>query len=334
MSKISILNYNPINYGKSKTLLVYSFIVFLFFAAVQAIFMGYGFRPDEWKAVDYFSQAIFNDNYKQEYELYIRFLIGSACLIMVMVLYKLKLISTNVLIFAFVWPMTPFLFSKIYWEFFIFPFALISVNKRVNFDIFVSAMLLLLLAVTGEQNIAVLIVFRLMLIAVKLGLGWIVPCGYLLLCFAVSFLMDVGVMSGLPVVGGWFARFDWTRTIANPEYSIFETLIVFFTSMHYFTMHSFYWGIDFVFSLIVILTLFLYRKDKKEIQNNILYASIILSIVIGTSMVTYAFQNARYYYFFIAVIPLFVKVGAAYPLSFIGFAHVGLKLIEVQVFSS
>ena len=52
----------------------------------------------------------------------IKLLILSLSIFIVCTLYSINLIERRTLYFALIWPLTIFLFSKLYWEFYVYPF--------------------------------------------------------------------------------------------------------------------------------------------------------------------------------------------------------------------
>ena len=117
-------------------------------------------RPDEYKAIDVFTKALIGQCPGMGTEIFIRLVLASFNLLLVLVLHHLGLITRHVAVFCLIWPMTLFLFSKIYWEFFVFPLCLIRYDLRPRSEALLIAVLVALSWVTGEGIVIVLALFR------------------------------------------------------------------------------------------------------------------------------------------------------------------------------
>lgn len=314
--------------------LVFGSIAFTIVFVLQAYFFDSRHRPDEWKALDAFGQFLTKGELSQGNEITIRIALATVCVFIISLLRIAKLIDRKTLVIALIWPLVPFLFSKIYWEFYVFPLALIRLDRSVWFDAFVLIFLIIIFLVTKESNLILLSVFRGILMAQKSGLKILAPI--LLITFA--FLIDISFQSGvaqrIPLVGDEFRRFSYTRDIANPDYSIVETLIVFITSFHFFTTHVAAWQIDLVFSLLIILYASAFCREQLKTTKFLYYALAFFSVLLAATFITHAFQNARYYLFFIPIIAVVFSWKDIPFLAFLGIAHVGTKAIEVAILAS
>lgn len=307
--------------------------IFVSFFLVQSVFLGYGYRPDEQKAVFEFSNFIFGSKIEPFAEFIIRTLLFSLCSAVSFILFRYHYINRATLAVALVWPLVPFLFSKVYWEFFVFPFCLVRHDLKRSSEFGFICFLFLLFLATGEGNLIPLIAFRSLLLFSHLKMGAIIPASFLVVTFALSISISQGWTSRIPFISDPLARFQWIREHVNPEYSIFESVAVFLSSAHFFTQHYYMWYVDLFITLIICALLFnriFYLKRNGYLSSLNLSYSTISFVVVFLSMteLTRGFQNARYYLFFLPLFSSFVFVKDVYILAGLGFLHVFIKSFE------
>jgi len=295
---------------------------------VQVFVFTTEYRPDEWRALDVFLLQFAGGMGFTE-ELWMRVCLTLANAVLVLVLHAIGFIDKRTILVALIWPLTLFLFSKIYWEFFVFPLCLVRLDLGRRDAVLFIAALLGLLAVTGEANLGVIIIWRLVLLAQSLGFRWTAPLGTLGVGLLLDAMMRTGAAASLPLIGSELARFSWTRDIVNPEYSVFETAAVFVTSFHFFSLHGGAYWIDAGFSVLVLIVIFNSREAWFRLQTHAHTVVALLAVIFFFTSVTHAFQNARYYFFFLPVLALVLPEDRVVPVACLGLMHVvflGLSL--------
>ncbi|WP_152965386.1 hypothetical protein [Cobetia sp. UCD-24C] len=309
-------------------LIAFSFIISVVYFTLEAYLFPTQFRPDEQKARDFFSLLIVGRSFDIEAEPIIRLVLFSFNIIIVAFLFCLKLIDKRTMLLGASWPLTIFMFSKIYWEFYVFPLYLIKINTTLREEYFVLVAIAVLYAFTSEANLLVFLAFRCVLFAQKIGLKLIAPLGFIALGAIISLSFESGLHKYVPFIGSELERFAWTREVANPEYSVFETIAVFLSSMHFFTLHTGLWWIDLIFTLTIISVVVL--KSPLSITKFTAQPEILafISVLLTMTEITHVFQNARYYLFFIPVMALMVSEKTIGILAWIGLLHVILKSFE------
>lgn len=300
--------------------------VLLFFLVVsfllQAFFFTTEFRPDEYDAFDFFVGIFAGADRGLDAEIWTRLCLFLFNLLVTGLLVGFNLIDRQTLIVAALWPLTVFLYSKIYWEFFVFPFMLIRYDSTTHQELKLIFFLILLFVVTGEGNVGVLVVYRGVLLMQKIRfLRW-TPIVLIIIGLALDSLINSGLGGNLPIIGSYLTRFDWTRDIVNPEYSPFETIQVFLASFHFFSLHTGAYWIDAVFSLLVIALIAFNSNSRLLARNNIHLLLALVSVVFFFTHVTHAFQNARYYLFFLPIIASLVGERQLFALGVLSLTHV------------
>ena len=281
-------------------------IPFLYFAVLlvlTTVLFPLGTRPDEPLAFSTFSQTLLGR--PDGNEVIIRVALSAFNISLFWLLTSTGLIDRRAAKFAMIWPMTAFLFSKIYWEFFVFPLALIRTDLTARREFGVFAVLFVGLYWTGEGNLVVVLLFRTAMVAHRKLPGLIVPGTIAVTGVVLDRAMTTGVAQSLPFVGPHVQRFSYTRAIANPEYSVFETAQVFGASLHFFALHTGPVLVSMTFTLLVVLLFASFeeaRRKARDLRNEIF---VFVSVLFFFTAVTHAFQNVRYYYF---VIPLLAKL--------------------------
>ena len=119
--------------------------------------------------------------------------------------------------------------------------------------------------------------------------------------------------------------------MVNPEYSIPETVAVFGSSMHFFTKHTGLWWIDFIFSVLVLGVLFSFREVRRRAWEHRHAGLAVGAVILMFTEVTHAFQNARYYYFFLPFLAAITPQAALFPVAALGVLHVLAKMAEPAV---
>ena len=306
------------------------FILIILQLLIQLTLFTTDWRPDEYKSIQFFSNIIFQSpSITISQEIFMRVLLFTLNLSIVWFFYSLELIKGKTVAFALIWPMTIFLFSKIYWEFFVFPFYLVRHDLSKLSEILFIGFLLAVLSLTGEGNLIVLILFRLVLLGINFGYKLLAPLFIAISGVVINQFFNVMDFGGGNILVEALQRFQWTRDTVNPEYSIFETIGVFISSMHFFTLHTNFWILDFIFSICVLLVLVSQKEFKKNVKIFKYEILAVFSVILAATEVTHAFQNARYYYMFIPLLSVMTPF-YLYPLiAALGILHVVFKLIEI-----
>lgn len=288
---------------------------------LQSSYFTSEFRPDEWRSAHVFLTTLAGSTGLAA-EFWTRALLLIFNLGCVAALWSARLISRGTLILALIWPLTLFLFSKIYWEFYVFPLCLVRPDLRRIPEVLFIGFLFALYWVTGEANLIVILVWRGVLLLQKLGRRWSGPLALIFAGLALDQMMQSGRAEQIPLIGEALARFTWTRDIVNPEYSIVETAAVFFTSFHFFSLHDGVYWINAAFSTLVILTITWSVSFWTGARRHADLILAFLAVVIFFTSITHAFQNARYYFFFLPVLAALVPQNRLLLLAVIGPLHV------------
>lgn len=298
-------------------------VIYLLFSFIyQAFLFTHPYRPDEYKAISFFLEFFTGSRHPIfTNELATRLGLFLLNLLIALSLAYIGLVKKATLIVAILWPMTTFLFSKIYWEFFFFPLCLMRLDLRFKHEVLVLSFLAVLLIATGEANLGVLVVFRGAILVQRFGYKTLVPTAIAGFSIALDAFMKTGLAFSLPWIGRLIQRFDWTRNFANPEYSPIESLAVFILSFHFFSLHTGAIWIDAFFSFLVIILFFGTPEFRENLREHWWLVLTFFSVFFFFTHITYAFQNARYYYFYIAILGLLVPQKIYLPLGFLGLFH-------------
>lgn len=310
-------------------------LCFLVQIALQTSFIGTDLRPDEYKYVSTFTNFIFGTEIVDPVPMaLIRLMLLSLCVALSFVFHRLRLIDNNTLVLALIWPMTTFLFSRIHIEFLVFPFCLLALNGRIWVDVTIVLILIGLGVAVGENNFLVVAIFRSIIIAQKVRFVWAAPAGFLVFAATVNQLINLGIAQKIPYLGPELVRFDWTRTVINPDYNPLETVVVFFSSMHFFTLHNLAWYIDAGFSMIVLAVFLADPASRKKLYHVRHYVFAFAVTLLGMAEITHAFQNARYYFFFMPLIAVMLTRRNFTTIALLGVAHTTVKCVEAVLYSS
>lgn len=317
---------------------VHKFAVFLAFLVVSSAILygtlmitlfGIDHRPDEVKAISDFYQFFFRRGYVfGDYaEPLLRLLLYSFCATTTVLLFHKRLISERAFVFASIWPMTHFLYTKVYWEFWVFPLCLIRHDIRIRDELVLCVAILLLYFITSEGNSLVLLAYRLVLLGQKMGWRRTLPLVVSGIGVLINHSFDNPILKRIPVIGQHIGRFDWTRDVANPEYTMAETLGVLLSSLHFFTLHTSQWIIDLTFTVLSLSLIFAFKEARSTIRSIALPAFAAFSVIILFTEITHAFQNFRYYFFMLPLLAHVTPPRAYLGLFGLGVVHVASKLI-------
>ena len=224
--------------------------------------------------------------------------------------------------------MTWILFSKIYFEFFVFCLYLIRLDLTNKKSLLLIGFLVTLIFLTGEGNLFIILAWRLLLYFYRAEIKGPFFFTLLVLLLAVDVLF-FKLLSDFDTTG-LISRFEYTRTIANPDYSILETLMVFFTSFHLFTLHtSDFLILDALFAIPVLAPLLIDAGCRKKILDNLHLIILFVFLVLFFTMLTHAFQNARYYYMYIVLLSMIYPNKYLPWMCFCGVFHFLMKYSEI-----
>lgn len=294
----------------------------------QAFMFTHELRPDEADDLRIFLQFISGMPFGLTAEMWARTCLFLFNLGFLVVLYSVGLVEKRALAFVAIWPMSIFLFSKIYWEFFCFPLCFVRTDLRFKTEQKFIAFLSILLLLTGEANLGVLLIFRCAIALHNLGLKRITALGLVISGLVMDVAMRTGVAFSIPFAGGLLQRFNWTRNIVNPDYSPFESIAVFAASFHFFSLHTGAYWIDAIFSIAISLILFSSRAFRVNLAMHFWLVACFFAVYFFFTNVTYAFQNARYYYFYIAILPVLVPRNLYITLGIMSGLHVIIRSFE------
>ncbi|WP_143023991.1 hypothetical protein [Maricaulis salignorans] len=301
--------------------------------ALQTTFIVTDLRPDEYKYIGAFNEFFFGtDAAGQVSTALVRLILLSICVVLSLVFYRLGLIDKNTLVLALVWPMTTFLFSRIHIEFLVFPFCLMALNARIWVDVAVILVLVGLGLFLRENNFFVIAIFRSIIVAQKVRFTWLAPSVFLAFAVSLNHLLNMGIAQRIPLLGPELQRFNWTRTVVNPEYNPLETLVVFFSSMHFFTRHDLAWYVDAVFTAMVLAVLAADPESRRRLFKVRHYVFAFAVTLIGMGEITHAFQNARYYFFFIPLLAVMLTRRNFIAIALLGLAHTAIKSVEAAIY--
>lgn len=297
--------------------------------ALFAVWVPTEFRADEFKTSNLFFDFFGLDSGKAA-EIVIRIILIFALLASSLMLRYFALIRTDAIVVALLLPQYWLSITKFYFDIFAFFAVLIRYDLKMWQHLLIMSLLTIIYFFTGEGNLLVALTWRLFLLIPlsRTPLIWIVSAIIALPLADFILFSILGPIGFSDVVD----RFLWTRDIANPEYNIAETALVFITSSHLYTLHtSSLIVLDGVFGLafFIILVVVLYRSWTAE-QTNILLKLLILILLF--TEVTHAFQNARYYFYFIPLIAFGLTRLMIFSLAGLGVVHVLFKAAEIQFF--
>lgn len=253
----------------------------------------------------------------QEIQMRLAFLLIS--IIELTILFSLKLIPKQNLGIYLVWPYSAYLATRVKVEFFLYPFAIVRLDLKPWQEALLIATLLTLYTLTFENNVLLVVAFRLIWIAVR-SFGSI--RFWLFVLVASGLFLDLGfdiLASYIPML----KAYTWTRDIINPEYNIIESIAVFLSTYHFTINPPVAWPLHMLMGL---LLLFIVVRDKFKICDKRAMIAVGIIFFMATS-VTHAFQKAGYYYFFLVPFfaPYFHK--RYYWLLALGWTHALLALI-------
>lgn len=258
---------------------------------------GYG---DAVKGWGQFNHLLAGDEpyFSESNQISLRLGMAVTSLIVVFGLSALGLIERRVLITYLALPFAAYLATKIKLEFIFFPFALISTRLSWKREAFVLFMICFMTIYFEENNGLVLICFRLLILGfrqIKLSSYWIVAIVGTIVIIDANISMLFSIFPKLSV-------YSWTRDIVNPEFSHFETAIVFASSMIIGIQPQIDYVLAFPYTLLILgLTAgprLLSWRFYREIFNTPEFRAGFLTIMLVTSL-THVFQNARYYFYFV-----------------------------------
>ncbi|MBU2867006.1 hypothetical protein [Pacificibacter marinus] len=236
--------------------------------------------------------------YDENNQVSLRIVMALVSFLIVMTLRAMGLIKREVLITYLALPFSAYLATKLKVEFVFFPFALIALGLGWKREVMVILMLLGMTVFFDENNGLIIVLFRLSFIVLsvlKPKLYWI------FILIAGIIFIDKNISLLFPFVPG-LAAYNYTRDIVNPEFSYIESVIVFLSSMTIGIQPQ----IDYYFGFTYTVFFFIAALGKKLLSKSF-YIDIIkspaarsgfLTIMLFGSL-THAFQNARYYFFYV-----------------------------------
>lgn len=211
---------------------------------------------------------------------------------------RFRLIHANVAHLYLVLPAAAYLAMKIKIEFLFFPLALVRNDLRLRHEIAFLGFLGVLGWFLAENNGTIIIVYRILVILLRRFTLRPVWLGFTVATLIFLDRYAAVLFSWIPVL----ARYNYTRTIANPEYNPVETVAVFVSSsvMSVNPRDDFWIGL--ALTLIVGWSVYFDRlsfsRFRQEISVSPNFQAAVITIFTFTT-VTHAFQNSRYYFFYV-----------------------------------
>lgn len=244
----------------------------------------------------------------------------------------LRLIDRTTLFLFLVWPLGPYFFTKLHGEFYVYPLSLITPVLTVRREALVIAALAALFAITREGNLVILLFYRLCLLASATQYRKLCIAALIAAAVIGDHLLATSFNTGIGLIDHEIDRFNWTRNFENPEYSILETIMIIAAGFHFFTIHTAFWQIDAVFTILVIFLILSYPEGQAALARNSYLLLLVAAVIFFFTNITHSFQDSRYYFFFLPVIARMVPPRAIPFLMLFGFFHVVFKISEVIYF--
>lgn len=256
-------------------------------------------------------------NFSIKDEVFARFVLAVLSGVLLGALVVTKLIPIQTFQFFLIWPYSIYLITKIKLEFFYFVLCQVRTDLHIKTELAFLGGLGFLYFYFNENNFLILIVYRLFLVLYS---RYEIKTVWFLTTFSILFF--VALDSNIDLLFGIFPKlmvFDYTRDYVNPEYSIIETIAVFISSMHLSVWVQTDWVFHIFFSLVIIFLVVFDKKSLTLILNDVRLPAIITTILLFTSL-THAFQNARYYYFYLPLLCVVLSNRTA-VVAALGLAH-------------
>lgn len=231
-------------------------------------------------------------SYPLDAEIKIRLFFLLVTVIELAILFMLKLLPKEHLGIYLVWPLSAYLATRVKVEFFLYPFTLIRLDLNFWQEALLIFALLSLFAITSENNVLLVVAFRLTWIVVR-SFGSIKF--WLFVMIASGLLLDLGfniLSSYIPI----FKAYNWTRVVANPDYNIIESIAIFLSTYHLAINPPSAWPLHMLMGLLLLLIVV---RDKFKSCDMRALLAVGIVFFVATSL-THAFQKAGYYYFFLA----------------------------------
>ncbi|MCV3273944.1 hypothetical protein [Roseobacter sinensis] len=238
----------------------------------------------------------------------LRVSMAAASSLLLVALILLRLVEHRVVVTYLALPVSAYLATKIRIEFIFFPLALISTRLGWKKEMLVLAALLALSLGLDERNGLILVVYR---VGVFLFRTFRPHTVFIFLAVAVIVWIDLNIELLFPYIPR-LAVYNWTREVVNPEFSHLETLIVFTSSMTMSLQPPLDFMFGFTYTAFLLFATFGWQLFTLRFYVDALrqpeFRAGFLTILFFTSL-THAFQNARYYFFYV---PMISSVNAAH----------------------
>ncbi|WP_380058916.1 hypothetical protein ACFE33_15725 (plasmid) [Falsihalocynthiibacter sp. SS001] len=231
----------------------------------------------------------------------LRIVMASMSTLLLVALYLLGLIERRVVITYLALPFSAYLATKIRVEFLFFPLALISTRLGWKREVAVLLAILGMSFLLDENNGVILVFYRLAVIVFRA-----IPMRSILVFLAIGAIvvLDNNIKLLYPIFPS-LAVYNWTRDIVNPEFSHFETAIVFLSSMTMSLQPPLDYMFGFTYTCFLLFATFGRRLLSARFYARILtipeFRAGLLTVMFFTA-ITHAFQNARYYFFYVPLI--------------------------------
>ena len=223
------------------------------------------------------------------------------------------LVEREVFLIYLLLPVTAYLSTKVKLEFLIFPLAVIRIGMGLRKELAVLLILALIGFLIKENNVLIIILYRILrMVDHKLHLSFRLTLMILASILVMDYLFSVvsGYIPSLQI-------YNHTREVVNPEYTVLETIVVFFSSSVASVQPQYDYMVGLAATALIAFPTVLFwiknrrnptgvaidRKTDSDIGG--LYSLMI--VVFFFTSITHAFQNARYYLFYIQSLSPFLR---------------------------
>lgn len=272
-------------------------LLFIFFIPLHLIDNDHGLGIRVFQGfIDLNALGIFQDNafYSETGERFFRLVLFFISFALVWGLYSVKLITPSTLGLYFMWPYAAYLATRMKVEFIVFPFYMIRTDLKWRHEALLIMAMLLLGELIGERNFQLFAIFRVALVIYsRVNSPKLFIIGAIVAAVGIELSFDV-----LATLNNTIARFNYTRTIANPNYSVIESAGVLVASHHLSINPTQGWMIHLPFgALLLLLSL---PDIIRHAERRAMFSG--LGVYLVMTSLTHAFQKASYYLFFLPAV--------------------------------
>lgn len=274
--------------------------------------------------IDMNALGIFQENafYSDTGERFFRLMLFLISFGLIWGLYSVRLITPSTLGLYFMWPYAAYLATRMKVEFLVFPFYMIRTDLKAWQEALLIIAMMIMGELVGERNFQLFAIFRvILLIYDRVKSPKVFLIGLVITCVMIELSFDV-----LATVNSTIQRFNYTRTVANPEYNVIESIAVFVSSQHLSINPPKGWMIHLPFGMLI--TVLSAREILRSMDRRAAYSSMATYFLM-TSL-THAFQKASYYLFFLPAFYVGVYKKQFAMLCVVSWMHVVVALVFYQ----